>query len=407
MRTKLLEIGYRLRNWFYGLFRSHRLEKELEIEIQHHLQSLREQFKREGMSPEAARKAALRGFGNVESLKEECRDSRGTRFVMEVWRNVRFGLRVLIKSKYFTIAVLLTLGLCIGINTAIFSVLNSVILRPLPFPESENLVEIYDAYPKMGLPWAGSNLTCYVDFKANTDTFSDLALIMGFSGNMGEAGSPERVNGLRVTWDYFRVLGVNPELGSFFNEGHGTPGQDNVIVLSYHFWKDTFAGDEAIVGQQTIIDGNTFTILGVAPRSLEAMYPEANLYHVWAWNPEDANPDLRHNQPAKLMGRLKTKDSLVQAKAQIDTLNQRDYDRGSVGMKNLLDRTGFSTLVVSLQDLRVRDIGAKLYMLYGAALFVLLIGCVNVSNLLLAQSNARTSEFAIRSALGAAPVTIG
>ncbi len=402
-----MELFYRFINAIRSLFCRSRLEDEMAEEMAYHLKMTVEQNEANGMSPEEAQKAAIRQFGGVEQRKEECRDAWGTRFVVEIWRNARFGLRVLVKSKYFTIAALLTLGLCIGINTAIFSALNFLILRPLPFTESENLVEIYDTYPKIGVNRSVSNLASYVDFKANTDTFSDFALMRRVSGNIGEEGSPERVDGLQVTSDFFELLRVSPLLGSFFNEEHAIPGQDDVIVLSHSFWKGYFGEDQAIVGQQTMIDGNTFTILGVAPRSVEVMSPEAKLYRVWAWNPDEVNPNSRHSQNAQLIGRLKIKDSLAQAKAQIDVLDRRFYENASASFKSTLDRIGHIRRVVPLKKAQVGDIASRLYMLNVAALFVLMIGCVNISNLMLAQSNARTSEFAIRCGLGASPVTIG
>lgn len=325
---------------------------------------------------------------------------------MNLLNDLRFGLRLLLKDKYYTLAALITLALCIGGNAAIFSMLNTLILRSLPFDEPDRIVEIYNTYPGGGLEKASSNPPIYLDYDENTDAFDHLALVSGFSANIGDNGSPNRIEGQRVTPRFFNVFGLAPELGSFFKAEHQTQGEHLVAVLSYTYWMSRYAGDSEIVGQTIRMNDQPYQILGVAPRSIEALYADAQVFVAFAWNPENVANMSRHGNGPRLYGRLKSDVSIAQAKAQID---RRDmvFREENPDYHDYLDRMQHVSMLGTLQKERVRWIESILYLLQIGALFVLAIGCVNIANLLLIRSNSRQSEFAIRSAIGGSPMAIG
>lgn len=322
-----------------------------------------------------------------------------------MFKDILFALRLLWKTKFFTGAALLTLALCIGGNTAIFSMLNSLILRSLPFHEADRIVEVYNMYPNTSLDRGSSNIPLLLDYRENTEAFFDLALVTGYAANYGELGSPQRINGNRVTDAFFRVLRVNPEVGTFFTEEEMVQGQHRVVVLAHKFWKNAYGSDPNVVGQTMHLNGQPFTIRGVAPRSLEALFPESRLFIPLAWNPEQVNPMGRHGNGPRLYGRLKDDVSIDQAIAQIAHRDRVFYD-AYPAIHDFLDRAGHYSTINGLQAERVKNVESNLYLLQIGALVVLTIGCVNIANLLLIRSNARQSEFAIRCAIGAKPTVI-
>ncbi|EDY82149.1 efflux ABC transporter, permease protein [Verrucomicrobiia bacterium DG1235] len=324
---------------------------------------------------------------------------------MNLFRDVKFGLRLLRKNKWISIAALVSLGLCIGGNAAIFTMLNGLILRPLPFHESDKIVEIYNTYPEGGLDKAASNIPLYIDYHDNTDAFSDLALIGGFSGTIIESDTPERIGGMRVTSGFFDVFRVTPELGSFIAEENMISEQHRVIVLAYNYWRERYASAPDVVGESIQIDGEPFEILGVAPRSLEALYPNVRIYTAYAWTPEQAENFPRHLNNSQLLGRLNNNISILNAQQQVDARDEIFYE-ATPQIQDFLNRTGHKSVVSEHQAERVKSVSSVLYLLQIGALFVLAIGCVNIANLLLIRSNARESEFAIRCAIGARPTAI-
>ncbi len=326
---------------------------------------------------------------------------------MNLLRDAKFGLKLLLKDKYVSLAGLVTLAFCIGGNATIFTILNTLIMRPLPFENPDRIVEIYNTYPKLeGGNKSSSNVPIFLDFSSNTDAFTDLALVGGFAANFGQEGSPERIRGQRVTTRFFNVIGVNPVVGSFFNDEHMIQGQHRAVVLAYSFWNNKYRADPDISNQTMLLNGQPYEIRGVAPRSLEVLYPNAQVFAAYAWNPDQVDNMSRHGNNSRLLARLKPNASVALAKAQIDQVDRVFYE-SNPSYQDYLDRVGHETQVNSLQEERVRNVASKIYMLQVGALLVLAIGCVNIANLLLIRSNNRQSEFAIRCAIGAKPLSIG
>ena len=369
-------------------------------EMQAHLDGLTERNVAAGMSPEEARYAARRSFGGIEQIKERARDERSWIWLENLRRDIRFSLRSLRRSAGFSAAVVITLALCIGANTTVMSVLYGLILKPMPFPDSGQLVEIYTSRSKTNQPKLRTSIAQYLDYKANADLFAGFALWTAWSYNIGEDADPDRGVGARVTADYFTLLGVQPLLGRFYTIEESVPGKDAVLVLTQTFWEKKFHGDPGVIGRVIKLSGQQFTIIGVAPRSLEALNADTSLMKPFEWQQSDAG--ARFLQKAVMYGRVKPEVAHTAALAQLATLEKRFQEQvASAGLRDFVERTGFQMGLGSVRVEQTKSVRTSLLMLQGGALFVLLLGCVNVTNLMLARTNARRGELAVRQALGA------
>src|SRR5262245_49849194 len=241
-----------------ALFRKKRMEQELDEELRYHLESVIEQMIAGGMSPQEARSEALRGFGGVERMKEQCRDARGLRLINELRQDIRYGLRMLAKHPGFTAVVVITLALGIGVNTAIFTLFN-LQMRPLPIshPETVGRLEFFVSFPD------------YLFFRDRTQTFSGLIASSSDNFLLGDPASaePNELSGEFVSDNYFSVLGVSPIRGrTFTKEENSVPGRDPVVILSHRLWQGHFAGDPNIIGRQILLTGKSFIVIGVMGR---------------------------------------------------------------------------------------------------------------------------------------------
>ncbi len=330
------------------------------------------------------------------------RDSFLVRVFTGAASDLRHALRQLGKSRGFATVTLLTLAVCIGANTAIFSAVYSLMLKPLPFPEPDRLVEIYNTYVKGGVPRGSSNVVQYLDYKQNTTSFAQVGLWSPFQGMFGEDVSAERLSGVRATAEIFDVLGLKPLIGQFFTAENHVPAADKVLVLTQSFWETQFREDPGVLGRTVRLDGETFTIVGVAPRALEAFNAaRVRFVRPMSWDPARVSPNGRHSNNPQLFGRLKPGVALGQGLAEAETLERRALEAGTPQMREFIERAGHKIAVASVQLERVAPLRTTLLLLQGGVVLVLLIGCVNVANLLLARANGRQSELATRFALGA------
>jgi predicted permease len=321
--------------------------------------------------------------------------------------DLRVAFRLLRKDKAFTLTVALTLALCIGANTALFSVVHNVLLRPLPVPESDQIVLMGNAYPGAGAAIGGSSgVPDYYDRLRDVTVFEEQALYNGRNYSIDQNGAPTRVRATMATPSYFRLLRVQPALGRAFTEQEGEVGNEKKAVLSYALWQSQYGGDPQAIGKDIRLDGQPFTIVGVMPQGFYFLNPKVMLWTPLAFTTKEKSDESRHNNSWQNLGRLKPGATVQQAQQQIDALNTANLERFPQ-YKEILINAGFHTTADRLQDTLVRDIRPTLYLMWGGALFVLLIGCVNVANLVLVRSRARLKELATRLALGASRFRVG
>src|SRR5579884_906356 len=320
-----------------------------------------------------------------------------------MFQDLKFGLKLLIKEKAFTAAALLTLALCIGANTAIFTVLDAVVLRGLPFPEPDRLITMYNIYPGVGVTDYGSNgVPDYLDRRKLTNVFSEVALIGNDGYDVGAAGAPQRINGQYVTPSFFRTLRVQPVKGRVFTEDEAVQGRDKEAILSEGLWKELYASDPNVLGKDIRLSGVPYRIVGIVPDLIGALRgaDPPRLWIPFAFTPQQTSDDARHNNSWDMIARLQPGVTVAQAQQRIDALNRANLDRFPQ-FKQLLINARFATRVVGMRDEMVKQIKPTLYLLQAAVFVVLLIGCVNLANLMLVRSNIRIKELAIRFSLGA------
>ena len=318
--------------------------------------------------------------------------------------DLRFAARLLWKDRGFAATAIATLAVCIGANTAIFAVVNSVLLTPLPVPHAEQLVHMYNAYPGAGLAEGrgSTGVPDYYDRLRETDVFQEQALYntrgVTLSGNGGDA---ERITSMVGTPSLLRLLQVRPIRGRLFTEAEdGELGKTNKVILTYASWQRWFGGRDDAIGRDLRLNGQPFTIVGILPRDFGFLEPDVKVWTPIAFTAEEKSDDSRHSNNWSYIARLKPGATLEQARQQIDALNARNLDRFPQ-LKQILINAGFHTVVVPLQAHLVREIRGTLYLLWGGVVFVLLVGAVNVTNLMLVRSSGRMKELATRHALGA------
>ncbi|HEX6322436.1 MAG TPA: ABC transporter permease [Vicinamibacterales bacterium] len=317
-----------------------------------------------------------------------------------VLQNLRYALRGLAKDRSFTATVLLTLAICIAANAAIFAIVQSVLLRPLPVPEPDRLVHIFNSYPNAGAGRSSSGVPDYYDRLEGMDSMESLALYRRAGATLGSDTGAERVPGMQATPSLFRLLRTRPALGGIFEEADAEPGNDLKVIISHGLWQSRFGGRPDIVGQSLRVNGVQRAIAGVMPADFQFLWADINLWTPLAFTPEDKADDRRHSNSYQMIGRLKPGASVEQAQLQLNAINARNDERFP-HFRQILKDAGFRTSAVLLQPDLVREIRPVLYLLWGGVLFVLLIGAVNITNLVIVRSSARQRELATRHAIGA------
>jgi predicted permease len=327
-------------------------------------------------------------------------------FVAGSFGDLKHAARLLWKNKGLSTATLLTLALCIGATTAIFSSVYALMLKPLPFAEPDRIVELYTSAKKAGLDRMPANVPFYLDYSRNATSYETLALWNFGYAMTGENDQTVRLPIARSTAEIFSLLRLQPVLGRFFTTAENKPGADKLIVLTQSYWQTQYNESPEVLDREIQIDGERYRIIGVAPRTLEAFDSRVTFLLPLSWQPAQENPQGRYGVGINLYGRLKPGVSAGQADAEAKTLEQRYVDGSPPPVKSFVDRSGMTMNVGGVQEQRVEPVRPTLLLLQGGVAFVLLIGCVNVANLLLVRSNARQSELAIRAALGAGRSTI-
>ncbi|HSL24607.1 MAG TPA: ABC transporter permease [Vicinamibacterales bacterium] len=320
---------------------------------------------------------------------------------MDILRqDLRLALRLLWKDRAFALTTILTLSLCIGANSAIFTVVRSVLLRPLPYPESDRLVFMFDAFPGAGVERAGTSVPNYIDRRTLTDVLESVALYQFGGFRVGEGTGAEGVTSLRVTPSFFTVLRTRAARGRLFTEQEGTVGHERVAVLSYAFAQRQPGGLDGIVGRELRLDTTKYTVVGVLPAEFTFLDPDVRVWVPLAFTDEQRADDRRYSQNHQAIGRLAEGATLRQAQERLHAMNAEYIERAG-SLKHLLVNAGYRTVVAPFGADLVRTIRGALQMLWGGVLFVLLIAAVNITNLSLTRASGRLRELATRHALGA------
>ncbi|MEO6971628.1 MAG: ABC transporter permease [Chthoniobacterales bacterium] len=316
--------------------------------------------------------------------------------------NFRYALRQLRKAPAFTVTALATVAICLGANLAIFAVVNSVLLRPLPLPKADRLVTIFNTYPKAGVENDGSSFTNYYERRGNIPAFSSLSIYLERREAVGDPGSIEQIGVMRISPEFFATLGVSLALGRSFTEEEAAVAENNgVAILTDAYWRQRLAADPNVLGRDILINGIPRKVVGVLPPDFRFLSSEARLFLPIRTRPEDRVPSQRHSGGGgtHMLARLKPGATMAEAQSQIDAHNtalEKDNPEAQT-----MREAGFRSPVVSLHADHVRSIRPTLWLLHGGVLFLLLIGAVNLINLLLIRASDRSREMAIRQSMGA------
>ena len=393
----LADLFFRLRS----VFRRRNVEKELEEELRFHYAAQKEKYLQKGLTPEEAMRHFRLDFGGLNQVKEECRDARGVSVLQNVAQDLRYAMRMIRKSPGFTIAAVVLLAAGIGANTAIFSVVEDVLLRPLPYKHAGRLVDVTEYMPGK-VDSAGVPFPDYLAWRQATSSFENMAAYFLIRASndivLGGPFSAERARYSTVSNSFFGILGVQPALGHGFSRADELPGGPRVFLISDALWRSSFGGDLRALGRPYLLDGESYTLVGVMPAGFD--FPKGCGVWVPLGTLGETGMHDRVSHPFHVLGRLRPGVNLIQAEKELG------YVQSHLGGIYPNTDADWRVRARPLLDEITGNVRTSLFVLLGAVGFTLLIACTNVMNLLLARASACEREFSIRASLGAGRVRL-